>query len=85
MTAEAGPAAKTEQSPDATTLAPLGPKQTFTPPLTEVTNAAGNLVFNVLALVTNLVAGPPVLPPGSTVTVSRSTLEVGGKAVTADW
>ena len=26
-----------------------------------------------------------MLPPGSTVTVSRSTLQVGGKTVTADW
>jgi hypothetical protein len=55
------------------------------PILSNVINAIGNLVFNVLALVTNLAAGPPVLPPRSTVTVARSTLQVGDTTVPADW
>jgi alpha-beta hydrolase superfamily lysophospholipase len=55
------------------------------PSLSKVINAIGNLVVNVLALVTNLAAGPPVLPPGSTVTVARSTLQVGDTTVPADW
>ena len=77
--------AAVKQWPAATKLAPAAPKVAATNPLTTVLDAVGNLAFNVLALVTNLGAGPPVLPPDSSVTVSRSTLVVGGKTVTADW
>ncbi|MFG1930129.1 alpha/beta hydrolase [Mycobacterium sp. NPDC048908] len=83
QTTVAEPTAK--QSPVSTTPVAAPTQPTLTSGITNVINAVGNLVFNVLALVTNLAAGPPVLPPGSTVTVRRSTLDVGGKTVTADW
>ena len=76
---------KTKLAAGTAALALATPQPTAASPLTSVINAIGNFVFEVLALVTNLAAGPPVIPPGSTVTVSRSTLQVGGKTVTADW
>jgi pimeloyl-ACP methyl ester carboxylesterase len=74
-----------KQAAVATTFAVAAPKASVTSVVTKVINAVGNLAFNVLALVTNLGAGPPVLPPDTTVTVSRSSLVVGGKTVKADW
>ena len=82
---EALAAPKNKQGIDTAALAFAAPQSAIASPLTSLINAVGNVVFNVLALVTNLGAGPPVLPPGSTVTVSRSTLQVGGQAVAADW
>ena len=56
------------------------------PPLPSVINLVGSAVFNLFGAATRLVEGPPVLPPGSTVTVRSSTLEIGnGKVVPADW
>lgn len=50
-----------------------------------IVNAIGSLVINALSLVENLFVGPPVLPPGSTVTVRESTLQIGEVTAPADW
>ena len=47
--------------------------------------AIGSLVFNVLTTAINAFVGPPVLPPGSTVTVRQSTLQIGTVTAPADW
>ncbi|HEY7052641.1 MAG TPA: hypothetical protein VH496_11000 [Mycobacterium sp.] len=43
------------------------------------------LISDVLGAVINLFVGPAVLPPGSNVTLGRSTLQVGDITVRADW
>jgi acetyl esterase/lipase len=51
-------------------------------------NVIGTLIFNLYSFATRLVGGPPVLPPGSTVTVRQSTLHIDcgdGYDVPADW
>ncbi len=51
-------------------------------------NAIGTLIFNLYSVATRLFGGPPVVPPGSTVTVRQSTLEIDcgdGYVVPADW
>ncbi|MCF6389798.1 alpha/beta fold hydrolase [Mycobacterium sp. MBM] len=51
-------------------------------------NLIGSVVLNVLVGAIHLADGPPVLPPGSTVTVatSRLTVPVGnGRSVQSDW
>ncbi len=54
--------------------------------LTSLIDAAGTAVFNVYNAVFAVVAGPPVLPPGSTVTVDVSTLQYdNGYTAPADW
>lgn len=46
----------------------------------------GSLVINTLQALEALVQGPPVLPPGSTVTVRSSTIELKtGQRVAANW
>jgi hypothetical protein len=46
----------------------------------------GSLVINTLQALEALVHGPPVLPPGSTVTVRSSTIELNtGQRVAANW
>jgi hypothetical protein len=46
----------------------------------------GSLVFNTLQAVEALVTGPPVVPPGSAVTVRSSTVQLGnGQRVAANW
>lgn len=46
----------------------------------------GSLVFNTLQAVEALVTGPPVLPPGSTVTVRSSTVQLSnGQRVATNW
>ncbi len=51
-----------------------------------VINAVGSLVFNTLQAVEALVTGPPVVPPGSTVTVRSSTVQLtNGQRVAANW
>lgn len=46
----------------------------------------GSLVINTLQALEALVQGPPVLPPGSTVTVRSSTIELNtGQRVAANW
>ena len=71
-----------------TTPAPSGAvvKAAAVPQLPSVINLIGSAVFNLFGAAERLVAGPPVLPPGSTVTVRSSTLEIGdGQVVPADW
>jgi pimeloyl-ACP methyl ester carboxylesterase len=54
--------------------------------LPPVFKAFGSVVFDVLGAVTKVFTGPPQLPPGSTVTVRTSTLEIAdGRRVSADW
>lgn len=50
-------------------------------------NVVGSVVFNVLGAALQVFSGPPVLPPGSTVTVRTSTLSMPGtgQSVRADW
>lgn len=58
---------------------------TGAPPLV---NVIGSMVINLLMGAIHLIDGPPTLPPGSTVTVRTSTLDVpvaGGRTVQADW
>lgn len=52
----------------------------------------GTIVFDLYAVATRLLGGPPILPPNSTVTVRSSTLRIDcacaegeGKEVPADW
>ncbi|WP_299564868.1 alpha/beta hydrolase [uncultured Mycolicibacterium sp.] len=49
--------------------------------------AVGSVVFDVFGALTRAVSNPPLLPPGSTVTVRTSTLELPGidRTVQADW
>lgn len=72
-------------SPSATAVATASP-------LTALLDVIGTVVFNLYSLATRLVGGPPVLPPGSTVTVRSSTLRIDcgcadgqGFDVPADW
>lgn len=47
---------------------------------------AGSIAVSVLQAVEALAAGPPVLPPGSTVTVRDSWIELGnGQRIAANW
>ena len=63
----------------------IAPPATGAPPLV---NLIGSVVLNLLIGAIQLIDGPPMLPPGSTVTVRTSTLDVpvaGGRTVEADW
>ena len=55
------------------------------PPRPTVVGFLSGLLFNLLQAVERLVTGPPVVPPGSTVTVRSATLQIGGRSVPADW
>ncbi|MGY4653594.1 alpha/beta hydrolase [Mycobacterium sp. URHB0021] len=56
------------------------------PPPPSLINVIGTLIFTIYNVALRLFEGPPVLPPGSTVTVRSSTLTLGpGKVVPADW
>ncbi|KUI30308.1 hypothetical protein AU195_00920 [Mycobacterium sp. IS-1496] len=58
----------------------------FIDQLPPVVKAFGSVVFDFLGAVTKVITGPPQLPPGSTVTVRTSTLEIAdGRRVSADW
>jgi pimeloyl-ACP methyl ester carboxylesterase len=51
-------------------------------------NVIGTLIFNLYSFATRVFGGPPVVPPGSTVSVRQSTLEIDcgdGYVVPADW
>jgi hypothetical protein len=51
-------------------------------------NVIGTLIFNLYSFATRVLGGPPVVPPGSTVTVRQSTLQIDcgdGYVVPADW
>jgi hypothetical protein len=54
--------------------------------LPPVAKAFGSLAFDLIGAFVKIFTGPPQLPPGSTVTVRTSTLEIAdGRRVTADW
>jgi pimeloyl-ACP methyl ester carboxylesterase len=56
------------------------------PQLPPLLQAIGSAIFQALGVATKIAAGPPLLPPGSTVTVKTSTLVIApGHTVTADW
>lgn len=56
------------------------------PPPPSLINVIGTLIFTIYNVALRLFEGPPVLPPGSTVTVRSSTLTLApGKVVPADW
>ncbi|BBY80047.1 alpha/beta hydrolase [Mycolicibacterium pulveris] len=64
----------------------------FTDPLTTVLDFVGTVIFGVYHALTRLLGGPPLLPPGSTVTVRSSSLRIDcgcapgeGFGVPADW
>ena len=64
----------------------------FASPLNVVLDIIGTIVFGLYSLVIQAVGGPPVLPPGSTVTVRSSSLRIDcgcapgeGKEVPVDW
>ncbi|WP_131814448.1 alpha/beta hydrolase [Mycolicibacterium fortuitum] len=68
------------------------PIAAMTPPVAAprsapLVNIVGSLVFNVVGAALQVFSGPPVLPPGSNVTVRTSTLEMPGtnQTVRADW
>jgi hypothetical protein len=61
-------------------------------PLSGLLSAIGTIVFSIYGLATQILGGPPILPPGSTVTVRTSTLHLDcgcnpgdGVDVQADW
>ncbi|OBF32921.1 hypothetical protein A5724_19965 [Mycobacterium sp. ACS1612] len=61
-------------------------------PLSGLLSAIGTIVFGIYGLATQILGGPPILPPGSTVTVRTSTLHLDcgcnsgdGVDVQADW
>lgn len=71
--------------------AQIGPVATANP-LNIVLDIIGTVVFGLYGFVTRLIGGPPVLPPGSSVTVYSSTLQIDcgcapgeGKEVPVDW
>ena len=71
--------------------AQIGPIATANP-LNIVLDIIGTVVFGLYGFVTRLIGGPPVLPPGSSVTVYSSTLRIDcgcapgeGKEVPVDW
>jgi pimeloyl-ACP methyl ester carboxylesterase len=80
---------KTALTPPAITAPAITPAAlaptAITPPRLPLIRLIGTLFFNALSIAEKVVVGPPVLPPGSTVTVSQSTLEVGDITVPADW
>lgn len=71
--------------------APVTATATATP-LNILLDAVGTIVFGLYGVVIQLFGGPPMLPPGSTVTVSSSRLRIdcgcapgAGEEVPADW
>ena len=83
------PTAVTASEPAAPALAATAPALapgTARSLLRSLIDAAGTAVFNAYNAVFAVVAGPPVLPPGSTVTVDVSTLQYdNGYTAPADW
>ncbi|BBY14516.1 ICP22 family protein [Mycolicibacterium litorale] len=86
---EPGPVAREFTAPPVSFPAPGTPLPSpfpFLDQLPPVAKAFGSLAFDVLGAAIKIFTGPPQLPPGSTVTVRTSTLEIAdGRRVTADW
>jgi hypothetical protein len=74
---------------DQSTLAAIAtPDEPVTPRAPSLINVVGSIVLNVLIGLIHAADGPPVLPPGSTVTVRTAPLVLpigSGRAVQADW
>ena len=63
-----------------------GPKQSVAQGLIGAVVNVASLAFNAVQAVEALVTGPPLIPPGSTVTVRSSTVELSnGQTVPANW
>lgn len=81
-----GPAARITQSITAVTPPPPSLLDVVGSVIAAVVVNVGSLVINTLQALEALVQGPPVLPPGSTVTVRSSTIELRtGQRVAANW
>lgn len=72
--------------------APLTAPTATAPQLPTLIRVIGTIVFDLYALATRILGGPPILPANSTVTVRSSTLRIDcacaegeGKEVPADW
>jgi acetyl esterase/lipase len=62
--------------------------QGLTPGQPTLFNIVGSFAFGIFQAVENFIVGPPQVPPGSTVRVQRSTLEIDcgpGFTVDSDW
>lgn len=80
------PAAAAAAAPATTTqLAAVSQSAAYTPPLL---NVIGTAIFSLLGGISRLFDPVPVVPPGSTVTLGRSTLDIGcgcGQKADALW
>ena len=72
--------------------APPAANAVSVPPLTRLLDLVGTIVFDLYAVATRLIGGPPILPPNSTVTVQSRTLRIDcgcapgeGTEVPVDW
>src|SRR5215217_1624286 len=79
----AAPSAVAFASPTVATAAGTAMAEAPQPP--SLINVIGTLIFTLFNVATRLFEGPPVLPPGSTVTVRSSMLQLGAYEVPADW
>ncbi|WP_197376724.1 alpha/beta hydrolase [Mycolicibacterium baixiangningiae] len=86
---EPGPVAREFTAPPVSFPAPGTPLPSpfpFLDQLPPLARAIGSVAFDLIGAVVKVFTGPPQLPPGSTVSVRTSTLEIAdGHRVTADW
>ncbi len=86
---EPGPVAREFTLPPVSFPAPGTPLPSpfpFLDQLPPLAKAIGSVAFDVIGALVKIFTGPPQLPPGSTVSVRTSTLEIAdGRRVTADW
>ncbi|MGV0715753.1 hypothetical protein ABQE93_10130 [Mycolicibacterium sp. XJ662] len=91
----AAPEPRTFTAPDAEPKSATTQIEVATPALptpkslvTKVINVIGTIAWSVIDFMVKLVVGPPAVPPGSTVTARRSTLQIDcgdGYTADADW
>jgi hypothetical protein len=85
---EAVAAAKAKQIPAETTLAFAAVEPAATPTGPTLLNIVGTFFWGLFDLVSKALDFPPTVPPGSTVTAGRSTLQIDcgdGYTADADW
>jgi len=87
---EVASAAKTRQATATTAvaLAAARPEPATTPAGPTLINVIGTIFFGLFDMFTNVIAGPPAVPPNSNVRVGRSTLQIDcgdGYTADADW